>query len=282
MYIHTRQQRGEDVSLSEDKQVRYVSTVLAQLWYSNLTINDPRVAWQMLILIIMAFPTAVLTLVLVIFVLFHTVYLPCCGQEGYLKDGLASCLGHFADRLLCGCCSCATQLRRPDLLHCIVRHACRDCVEVNTSSPLRLMYDVLCRENTGYREIEAGAPAGTKAFCNRNKPKKEMTLDSPTDGSRQSAGGAETPPTPQDKENGDTTVRGAAPPATPARHAQHPKKSAVGAPGANLRADDGGTLSGVVGWELSDGKTMRLCMPKLMQPRRQVLKEKEPPADNKV
>jgi hypothetical protein len=49
-----------------------------------------------------------------------------------------------------------------------------------------------------------------------------------------------------------------------------------------MRADDGGSLSGVVGWELSDGKTMRLCMPKLMQPRRMVLKEKEPPADNRV
>lgn len=145
-----------------------------------------------------------------------------------------------------------------------------------------MIHAVLCREKNDYREIEAGAPAGTKAFCNRNKPKKEMTLDSPTDGSRQSADGAETPPTPQENKNGYTAVGAAAPPATPARHAQHPKKSAVGASGANLRADDGGSLSGVVGWELSDGKTMRLCMPKLMQPRRKVLKEKEPPSDNAV
>lgn len=35
MYIHTKQQRGEDVALSVDKQVRRVSTVLAQLWFES-------------------------------------------------------------------------------------------------------------------------------------------------------------------------------------------------------------------------------------------------------
>ena len=74
----------------------------------------------------------------------------------------------------------------------------------------------------------------------------------------------------------DAAVGGALPSATPARHAHHPYKSAPGMIGADLRAMDNGRLSGVVGWELSDGKTMRLCMDRLMQPRRLVLKENGP------
>lgn len=56
----------------------------------------------MLVLIFMAIPVAVLTIILILFVLFHTVYLPCCGHEGYMKDGLAVCL----KRLVCGLCCC--------------------------------------------------------------------------------------------------------------------------------------------------------------------------------
>ena len=38
-----------------------------------------------------------------------------------------------------------------------------------------------------------------------------------------------------------------------------------------MLALDGGQLSGVVGWELSDGEqSTKLCMPRLMQPRRVV------------
>ena len=66
MYIKSELQKGEDVALSEDK--------------------------QMLVLIFMAIPVTFLTIVLVLFVLFHTVYLPCCGHNGYMKDGVVSCL----------------------------------------------------------------------------------------------------------------------------------------------------------------------------------------------
>ena len=100
-----------------------------------------------------------------------------------------------------------------------------------------------------------------------------MHLESPTDDPRESAGGGATPPTPQAKKNGYAAVGGTAPTATPARHAQHPRKSAAGTAGVEVLAMDKGRLSGVVGWEASDGKTMRLCMDRLMQPRRLVLKE---------
>ena len=41
--------------------------------------------------------------------------------------------------------------------------------------------------------------------------------------------------------------------------------------GKEVLALDGGQLSGVVGWELSDGEqSTKLCMPRLMQPRRVV------------
>ena len=135
------------------------------------------------------------------------------------------------------------------------------------------MCNVLCRESADAREIEAGAAAGTKAFCKRNRPKKQMHLESPTDDTSESADGGATPPTPQAKKNGYAAVGGTAPTATPARHAQHPRKSAAGTAGVEVLAMDKGRLSGVVGWEASDGKTMRLCMDRLMQPRRLVLKE---------
>jgi hypothetical protein len=73
MYIKSELQKGEDVALSEDK--------------------------QMLVLIFMAIPVTFLTIVLVLFVLFHTVYLPCCGHNGYMKDGVVSCLKQI-------CCWC--------------------------------------------------------------------------------------------------------------------------------------------------------------------------------
>ena len=65
----------------------------------------------MLILVVMAIPVTFLTIVLVLFVLFHTVYLPCCGHDGYMKDGLVSCLKKF----FCCCCVYATycQPHRP-------------------------------------------------------------------------------------------------------------------------------------------------------------------------
>jgi len=56
--------------------------------------------------------------------------------------------------------------------------------------------------------------------------------------------------------------------ATPMRHANHPMK--IQAVGKELHALDGGKLSGVHGWEMSDGKATKLCMERLMKPRRVV------------
>lgn len=105
--------------------------------------------------------------------------------------------------------------------------------------------------------------AGTKAFCKRNKAKKPVTLSSPTP-----PDGGATPPATRSA-GGYAAVGGVA--ATPARHANHPMKSQGGAD-TELHALDGGKLSGVHGWEVSDGETTKLCMERLMKPRRVVRK----------
>ena len=64
--------------------------------------REPCVGLQMVMLVLMALPVTCLTITLVLFVMFHTVYLPCCGHEGYMKDGVVTCL----KRCFCGCCAC--------------------------------------------------------------------------------------------------------------------------------------------------------------------------------
>lgn len=132
------------------------------------------------------------------------------------------------------------------------------------------MRGVLHSDSPDQKNIEAGAAAGTKAFCKRNKPKKVMHEASPTnEESRQPGDGSETPATPvRTNSSGYTAL------ATPAKYSSHPQKSS--APGTDMLGLDGGRLSGVIGWEKSDGKTMKLCMDRLMTPRRVVLKEDGP------
>jgi len=238
MYIKSELQKGEDVALSEDK--------------------------QMLVLIFMAIPVTFLTIVLVLFVLFHTVYLPCCGHNGYMKDGVVSCLKQI-------CCWCWYATAPLPAYHPQLRAQVGVMSEVCDVVVWCAVRSVRSKEEPQQREIEAGARAGTLAFCKRNKPKREMQMASPTPGGG-AAGptdGLATPATPAAKAGGYAPV--GAP--TPARHKDHPYKSASNVEGAELLALDKGKLSGVVGWEVSDGATTKMCMDRLMQPRRHVLKE---------